>query len=139
MLTIKIKETGKDINLDNITNNVLKEIAIMVSEDITNNMESERVVSNDIGGNYRPAPPLDSKYRSWKIKQGLSGRIFRKEENMINEVVYKKSGKLSYKVFMKGVSEAYAEFVNDKRKFFAISNNLLTKIETKFKSLKVNA
>ena len=117
MLQIKLKDNSKEINLENITNKMLKEIAIMVSEDITSNIENERIVSQDIGGDYKPAPPINADYRAWKIKNGLSGRIFRKEENMINEVNYRKSGNLSYKVFTKGVSDAYASFVNEKRKF----------------------
>ena len=56
---------------------------------------------------------------------------------MINEVAYKKTGKLSYKVFMKDESEVYASYVNEKRKFFGISDKILKQIEAKFKTLKI--
>ena len=137
MLELKLKEDNKIVNLENVTSRMLKEIAIMISEDITGNMERERVVSQNIGGDYQPAPPIDPDYVEWKKRQGFSPRIFRKEENMINEVKFKRSGSLSYKIFMEGVSENYASYVNNKRKFFGISKYIIEQIESKFKKMKL--
>jgi len=136
VITIKYNDTIKEINLDGITSKFLKEITQDIADDITTNLEKERVVTTDIGGTYNKAKAIDPKYRAWKIRNGLSGNIFRKEENLINEVTVKNSN-LSYKVFIKGESEGYAEYVNDKRKFFGISKDVLNSITEKFKNLKI--
>jgi len=137
MLQIKIKETSEKLNIENVTAKFFKSLVSTIAEDITGNMEKERVVSQDIGGVYGKPKPLNADYRAWKIKNGLSGRIFRKEEEMINSVQIKRNGNFNSTIYVGGVADSYASYVNEKRKFFGISKKIINDIEEQFNKLKI--
>ncbi len=137
MITISLKGGEKKIDLEKATKNHLKYVVDTIRDDIEQNLLTERIVTEDFSGNYGIPKPLSEKYLKWKISHGKPRNIFQKELNLIKSVQSKKNNDYSYTIRIGGKAKQYAGYVNDKRKFFGVSKQILDKLEKEFKNLKV--
>jgi len=139
MIDIKLKGTEEinKIDAETYSKNHFKSIIETIRLDIERNIEQERITTSDIGGSYGTPKPLTLKYLNWKIKHGKPRNIFRKDLNLIKSVKIKKNSDFNYTIFIGGIADKYASFVNEKRKFFGISKSIIDFIENDFKMKKV--
>ena len=140
MIQTKLIGAGKlkDIDINLFFNNQIKNIVKMIQDDITKNITDERIVTEDIGGAYADPAALSKKYKEWKVRKGYPPNIFRMKERLLKSVKNKKVSNGVYRIYISGKANDYAEHVNEKRKFFGISKNIIDDIEKYFKISKLN-
>lgn len=139
MITIKGNFQNKNIDVERYADDYLKKIAHTIADDLRKNLEQQRVVSAEIGGDYGTPAPLSAQYKIWKQRVLGYTDIFKgKELKLIQSVRARRAGKMSWKINI-GLKEreTIAEYVNRKRRFWGISKDIIEKIQKEFKAQNV--
>ena len=145
MISIKLKTTGLDVDIEDITSGYLKNITDMIADDIQENLSSQRVVTSELGGNYAAPARLSPSYLTIKRKSYPSTDVFKgKELRLINSIKVKRIGKLSHRIYIGDKKrENIAEWINygtarmPERMFFGVSRDILDRIEKEFNLKKI--
>ena len=131
-----IEEIGK-IDINAFMAGEMKSIANIIRDDITKNLTDERVLTQEIEGDYAKPKALSDLYLKFKRRKGYPPNIFRQKERLIKSVRSKKINDYHYQIYIGGDANNYAEYVNKQRLFMGVSKSIIEQIKKDFASKKI--